>query len=49
VTRVIPKPTHMVGGYGHLSYGFNYYGPSGHQRDTITWIRPLKEVKWLED
>ena len=49
VTRVIPKPTHMVGGYAHLSYGFNYYGPSGHQRDTITWIRPLKEVKWLED
>ena len=48
VTRVIPKPTHMVGGYAQLSFGFNYYGPSGHQRDTITWIRPLKEVKWLE-
>jgi len=48
VTRVIPKPTHMVGGYAHLSYGFNYYGPSGHQRDTLTWIRPLKEVDWLE-
>jgi nitrate reductase alpha subunit len=48
VTRVIPKPTHMVGGYAHLSYGFNYYGPSGHQRDTLTWIRPLQEVEWLE-
>ncbi len=48
VTRVIPKPTHMVGGYAHLSYGFNYYGPSGHQRDTLTWIRPLQEVDWLE-
>ncbi len=48
VTRVIPKPTHLVGGYAHLSYGFNYYGPTGHQRDTLTWIRPMKEVDWRE-
>jgi len=47
-TRVIPKPTHLVGGYAHLSYAFNYYGPTGHQRDTLTWVRPLKEVDWLE-
>ncbi|WP_348236511.1 hypothetical protein, partial [Salmonella enterica] len=26
VTRVCPKPTHMIGGYAHLAYGFNYYG-----------------------
>ncbi len=49
VTRVIPKGTHMIGGYGQFSYGFNYYGPTGHQRDVLTWIRPLKEVDWLED
>ena len=49
VTRVIPKPTHMIGGYAQLSYGFNYYGPTGHQRDVITLIRPLKEVDWLEN
>ncbi|WP_274434542.1 nitrate reductase subunit alpha [Alicyclobacillus sp. ALC3] len=48
VTRIIPKPTHMIGGYAQLSYGFNYYGPTGHQRDVMTLIRPLKEVKWLE-
>ncbi len=48
VTRVIPKPTHMIGGYAHLSYAFNYYGPTGHQRDAMTLIRPLKEVNWLE-
>ncbi len=48
VTRVIPKPTHMIGGYGQLSFGFNYYGPTGHQRDVMTFIRPLKEVNWLE-
>ncbi|WP_027417349.1 nitrate reductase subunit alpha [Aneurinibacillus terranovensis] len=49
VTRIIPKPTHMIGGYSQLSYNFNYYGPTGHQRDIITIIRPLKEVDWLED
>ncbi|QQE80118.1 nitrate reductase subunit alpha [Alicyclobacillus sp. SO9] len=49
VTRIIPKPTHMIGGYAQLSYGFNYYGPTGHQRDVVAVIRPLKEVDWLED
>lgn len=48
VTRIIPKPTHMIGGYAQLSAGFNYYGPTGHQRDALTVIRPLKEVDWLE-
>lgn len=49
VTRISLKPTHMIGGYSQLSYGFNYYGPTGHQRDTIAVIRPLKEVDWLEN
>jgi len=49
VTRITPKQTHMVGGYSQLSYGFNYYGPTGNQRDTIAIIRRLKEVDWLED
>lgn len=39
----------MIGGYSQLSYGFNYYGPTGHQRDTIAVIRGLKEVDWLEN
>ncbi len=43
------KPTHMIGGYGQLSYGFNYYGPTGNQRDLNVVIRKLKEVDWLED
>ncbi len=25
VTRVCPKPTHMIGGYAQLAWGFNYY------------------------
>ncbi|HLR01290.1 MAG TPA: nitrate reductase subunit alpha [Virgibacillus sp.] len=49
VTRISLKPTHMIGAYSQLSYGFNYYGPTGHQRDTIAVIRALKEVDWLED
>lgn len=35
LTRALLKPTHMIGGYGQLSYGFNYYGCTGSQRDEI--------------
>ncbi len=49
LTRVLPKPTHMIGGYAQLSYGFNYYGPTGHQRDEMAVVRRLGEVDWLED
>ncbi|SQI24098.1 respiratory nitrate reductase 1 subunit alpha [Salmonella enterica subsp. arizonae] len=33
VTRITPKPTHMIGGYAQLAYGFNYYGTVGSNRD----------------
>jgi nitrate reductase / nitrite oxidoreductase, alpha subunit len=39
VTRIIIKPTHLIGGYAQLSYGFNYYGAIGSQRDALTIIR----------
>jgi nitrate reductase alpha subunit len=39
LTRLILKPTHLIGGYAQLSYGFNYYGPTGNQRDEVTFIR----------
>jgi nitrate reductase / nitrite oxidoreductase, alpha subunit len=39
LTRVLLKPTHLIGGYGQLSWGFNYLGPTGNQRDEITVIR----------
>ena len=39
LTRITMKPTHLVGGYAQLSFGFNYYGPTGSQRDEITVIR----------
>ena len=49
VTRIQVKPTQMIGGYAQLSYGFNYYGPTGSQRDTYVTVRKLPEVGWLED
>lgn len=49
VTRINVKPTHMIGGYAQLSYGFNYWGPVGNQRDTMVFIRKMEEVSWLED
>jgi nitrate reductase alpha subunit len=39
LTRLVVKPTHMIGGYAQCSWGFNYYGPTGNQRDEITVIR----------
>ncbi|MGZ4355004.1 MAG: molybdopterin-dependent oxidoreductase, partial [Gaiellaceae bacterium] len=45
-TRIHMKPTHMIGGYAQLSYGFNYYGPIGAQRDELCSVRRLEEVSW---
>ncbi len=39
LTRLMIKPTHLVGGYGQLTFAFNYLGPTGNQRDEITVIR----------
>ncbi len=39
LTRLLIKPSHLIGGYAQLSYGFNYYGPTGNQRDEVTVIR----------
>jgi nitrate reductase alpha subunit len=49
VTRIMVKPTHMIGGYAQLSYGFNYYGPVGSQRDEVIIVRKAGEVDWYED
>ncbi|MFV0437913.1 MAG: nitrate reductase subunit alpha [Desulfopila sp.] len=49
VSRISVKPTHMIGGYAQLSYGFNYYGPVGSQRDEVVVVRKAGEVAWYED
>lgn len=49
VTRVCPKPTHMIGGYAQLAYGFNYYGTVGSNRDEFIMVRKMRQVNWLDD
>ncbi|MDD5248123.1 MAG: nitrate reductase subunit alpha [Rhodocyclaceae bacterium] len=50
VTRVVVKPTNMIGGYAQLAYGFNYYGTVGTQRDEFVVVHKIedKDVDWLE-
>ena len=48
VTRTCPKPTHMIGGHAQLSYGFNYYGTVGSNRDEFVVVRKMHQVDWLE-
>ena len=40
------KPTHMIGGYAQLAYGFNYYGTVGSNRDEFVVVRKLPAVEW---
>ncbi|MBV7673590.1 nitrate reductase subunit alpha [Streptomyces halstedii] len=39
LTRLILKPSHLIGGYAQLTWAFNYLGPTGNQRDEVTVIR----------
>jgi len=48
VTRTVLKPTHMIGGYAQLSYGFNYYGTVGSNRDEFVIVRKMRNVDWLD-
>jgi nitrate reductase alpha subunit len=48
VTRILMKPTHMIGGYAQQSWGFNYYGTVGCNRDEMVVVRKMKDVDWLD-
>jgi len=48
VTRTCPKPTHMIGGYAQQSYGFNYYGTVGSNRDEFVIVRKMAKVDWMD-
>ena len=48
VTRTILKPTHMIGGYAQQSYGFNYYGTVGCNRDEFVIVRKMSKIDWLD-
>jgi nitrate reductase alpha subunit len=49
VTRAVTKPTHMIGGYAQLSYGFNYYGTVGANRDEFVIVRKMDKVEWKDE
>ena len=48
VTRATVKPTHMIGGYAQLAYGFNYYGTVGSNRDEFVVVRKMAKVDWMD-
>jgi nitrate reductase alpha subunit len=32
----------MLGGYGQFTYGFNYWGPTGNNRDAFVLVTKLE-------
>jgi nitrate reductase / nitrite oxidoreductase, alpha subunit len=38
----------MIGGYAQFSYGFNYYGTIGTNRDEFVVVRKMKKIDWLD-
>ncbi|MBK8727333.1 MAG: nitrate reductase subunit alpha [Holophagaceae bacterium] len=46
LTRVRLKPNLMVGGYGQFSYHFNYWGPTGVNRETTVYVKKLGQLVW---
>lgn len=47
VTRTRLKPTLMMGGYAQFTYAFNYWGPTGVNRDTHVLVRKMEgEPQW---
>ena len=47
LTRLLIKPSHLIGGYAQLTFAFNYLGPTGNQRDEVTVIRKRsQEVRY---
>jgi len=41
LTRARLKPVLMSGGYAQFSYSFNYWGPTGVNRDTFVFVRRI--------
>jgi nitrate reductase alpha subunit len=46
LTRTRLKPNLMAGGYGQFTYHFNYWGPTGCNRDTSILVRKLPKLEW---
>lgn len=41
LTRTRLKPLLMIGGYGQFTYAFNYWGPTGVNRDTYVVVKKM--------
>ncbi len=48
VTRIVVKPTQMIGGCAQFSWSFNYYGPVGSDRDNFVIVRKMEKVDWMD-
>lgn len=47
LTRTRLKPVFLMGGCGQFTYGFNYWGPTGVNRDTYIFVKKLEgEPRW---
>ncbi|OLS23178.1 MAG: Respiratory nitrate reductase 1 alpha chain [Candidatus Heimdallarchaeota archaeon LC_2] len=46
VTRIKLNPLLLAGGYAQFSYGFNYWGPVGVNRDTFVVVKKLSKLEW---
>lgn len=46
LTRIRLKPVLMMGGYGQYTYHFNYWGPTGVNRDTFILVKKLEKLNW---
>ncbi len=44
--RVRLKPTLLAGGYGQISWSFNYWGPTGNNRDTFVFVRRIEKPEF---
>jgi nitrate reductase alpha subunit len=36
----------MIGGYAQFTYAFNYWGPTGVNRDTFISVRRIAAPEW---
>ena len=46
LTRARLKPVLMTGGYAQFSYAFNYWGPTGVNRDTYVFVRRVEKAEF---
>jgi nitrate reductase alpha subunit len=46
LTRTRINPVLLAGGQAQFTYGFNYWGPTGFNRDTLAVIKKLDRLEW---